>query len=280
MDRSGPGGWNRSTQVFDCRDAFDVILGKPWLKAVRAQNDYVTDRITIGIAGEREVIMNLLDIEPTPVLTNVMTDSEAIEMKQKKAQTDTVVPNSQLTTNGNTRVHNKTIEIPPEDQLMKEWTRIKQINTSETSQTEKRWSNLIGEQQQITLDQLPKLIHSEIRLKQLRNLMDTLQEMADSTRNLDNAMVNIIGEVTKDEFRIDRGVNTSARVIDMFAEPRIQEILEAIEIGPDLSDEQREQVRSLVHEYTDIFALTLSEVLYIDLYKHKLSIDPNQTFPT
>jgi hypothetical protein len=171
-------------------------------------------------------------------------------------------------------------EIPPEDQLMKEWTRIKQINTSETSQTEKRWSNLIGEQQQITLDQLPKLIHSEIRLKQLRNLMDTLQEMADSTRNLDNAMVNIIGEVTKDEFRIDRGVNTSARVIDMFAEPRIQEILEAIEIGPDLSDEQREQVRSLVHEYTDIFALTLSEVLYIDLYKHKLSIDPNQTFPT
>jgi hypothetical protein len=103
MDRSGPGGWNRSTQVFDCRDAFDVILGKPWLKAVRAQNDYVTDRITIGIAGEREVIMNLLDIEPTPVLTNVMTDSEAIELKQKKAQTDTVVPNSQLTTNGNTR---------------------------------------------------------------------------------------------------------------------------------------------------------------------------------
>jgi hypothetical protein len=66
--------------------------------------------------------------------------------------------------------------------------------------------------------------------------------MADSTRNLDNTMVNVIGEVTKDEFRIDRGVNTSARVIDTFAEPRIQEILEAIEIGADLSDEQREQV--------------------------------------
>jgi hypothetical protein len=90
-----------SFEVLDCRDAFDVILGKPWLKAVRAQHDYATYRITIGIAGEQEVITNLLDIEPTPVLTNIMTDLEEIELKQKKAQTDTVIPNPQLTTNGN-----------------------------------------------------------------------------------------------------------------------------------------------------------------------------------
>ena len=43
-------------EVFDCKGAFDVILGKPWLKAVRAQHDYVTDKITIGAEGKQEVI--------------------------------------------------------------------------------------------------------------------------------------------------------------------------------------------------------------------------------
>ena len=35
-------------EVFDCKGAFDVILGKPWLRKVRAIHDYVTDTITIG----------------------------------------------------------------------------------------------------------------------------------------------------------------------------------------------------------------------------------------
>lgn len=39
-------------EIFDCRGAFDVILGKPWLIAVRAQHDYTTDKITIGRDGE------------------------------------------------------------------------------------------------------------------------------------------------------------------------------------------------------------------------------------
>ena len=39
-------------------------------------------------------------------------------------------------------------------------------------------------------------------------------------------------------------------------------------------------MRSLIHEYADVFAISLSEVLYVDWYKHKLHIDPNQTFPT
>ena len=53
-----------------------------------------------------------------------------------------------------------------------------------------------------------------------------------------------------------------------------------MEIGPDLTNKQTEQVHLLVHEYADVFALSLSEVLYIDWYKHKLNIEPDQTFPT
>ncbi|KAF9462482.1 hypothetical protein BDZ94DRAFT_1146598, partial [Collybia nuda] len=59
-----------------------------------------------------------------------------------------------------------------------------------------------------------------------------------------------------------------------FAEEQVNEILAKIEIGPDLTDTQRETVRSLIREYADIFALSLSEVLFVDWYKHKLNIDP------
>lgn len=64
MVQVGGTGALSSFEVFDCKGAFDVILGKPWLRAVRAHHDYVTDEITIGNMGEQEVITNLLDVNP------------------------------------------------------------------------------------------------------------------------------------------------------------------------------------------------------------------------
>ena len=46
-----------------------------------------------------------------------------------------------------------------------------------------------------------------------------------------------------------------------------------------MTEDQREQVHSLIREYADVFALSLSEVLYVDWYKHKINIDPAQIFP-
>src|SRR5271168_5134200 len=133
-----------------------------------------------------------------------------------------------------------------------------------------------------------KPTHSETRIEQLRNHLDTLREMVKNTSKtgpeenveMQNVAVNAMGDVTKDEFKINRGTNTSARVQNAFDETRVEQILKAVEIGPDLTDEQREQVRSLVREYADVFALSLSEVLYVDWHKHKLNIDPKLTFPT
>ena len=132
---------------------------------------------------------------------------------------------------------------------------------------------------------MAKIIRSETRIKQLRNHMDILREMATSSDEVivdteETATVDAIGDVTTNEFKIDRGRNTSARVTNTFDETRVQEILKAVEIGPDLTEEQREQVSSLVREYADVFALSLSEVLYVDWYKHKINIDPEQVFPT
>jgi hypothetical protein len=70
--------------------------------------------------------------------------------------------------------------------------------------------------------------------------------------------------ITMDDFVIDRGENNSLRVTDPFAPTRINEILQKVKIGNDLTDPQRNRIHDLVSEYVDIFALSLSEVRVVD----------------
>ncbi|KDQ09399.1 hypothetical protein BOTBODRAFT_76812, partial [Botryobasidium botryosum FD-172 SS1] len=61
---------------------------------------------------------------------------------------------------------------------------------------------------------------------------------------------------------------------------RVEKILKQIDIGPDLTQEQRAEVMELVAEFADIFTTSLKEVLPIDFIKHKLTIDPTVKLPT
>ena len=44
--------------VFDCKGAFDVILGKPWLKEINIAHYYKTDTITINTGTNQTTIDN------------------------------------------------------------------------------------------------------------------------------------------------------------------------------------------------------------------------------
>src|SRR6266481_3961051 len=59
----------------------------------------------------------------------------------------------------------------------------------------------------------------------------------------------------------------------------MQEILDKILIGPNLSDKERTDVINLVKQYPDIFAHNLSEVFPVDFMTHKLKIDPSIVLP-
>jgi hypothetical protein len=50
------------------------------------------------------------------------------------------------------------------------------------------------------------------------------------------------------------------RATDLYKPERVKRVVEAVQIGPDLTDEQRTEVRAFVAEYADIFALAVSEV--------------------
>ena len=45
-----------------------------------------------------------------------------------------------------------------------------------------------------------------------------------------------------------------------------------VQIGSDISEEEERQVRNIITEFTDCFALSISEVNAIPGYKHKLEI--------
>ncbi|QRV79986.1 Retrovirus-related Pol polyprotein from transposon opus [Ceratobasidium sp. AG-Ba] len=74
-------------------------------------------------------------------------------------------------------------------------------------------------------------------------------------------------------------VPESPRMNDPFGEKRVAEILQRVQIGEDLTDEQRANVQGLLREYADVFALNLSEVLPVDFTEMKLDIPTDTTFP-
>ncbi|KAJ7766950.1 hypothetical protein B0H14DRAFT_3592230 [Mycena olivaceomarginata] len=111
--------------------------------------------------------------------------------------------------------------------------------------------------------QVQARLTSEVQIRRLQAKLDEMRTMAypgidtDSDQGMrpGDAAVNAMGDVSAEEFRIDRGTNTSARAVDPFSEQRVQEILSKIQIGADLMDDQRAKVVALIREYQSTSSL-------------------------
>ena len=95
----------------------------------------------------------------------------------------------------------------------------------------------------------------------------------------DSEEVQAIRDVFQEPFRINRGTNDSMRITNPHTPEWVAEILERIEIGKDLTEKQKEGVKELVSKYADIFALTMSEVTYVDWHRHHLKVNPEAKLP-
>ena len=60
---------------------------------------------------------------------------------------------------------------------------------------------------------------------------------------------------------------------------RVKEIQRLVTIGDDLNAEQTKEVRKLIGDFADIFALSVSEVKMVDNAVHHLDLPPDATFP-
>lgn len=118
-----------SFEIFDCGNDFDVILGKPWLKAVKAIHDYSTDKITISHNGKSDIIPNTA-IDPT-------TDNAQISSEHMNG-TPVEAPMTTQPTEDTTK------ESDPMEQLDREWTRIHQLRASKSPWKETRWARYLN----------------------------------------------------------------------------------------------------------------------------------------
>lgn len=82
------------------------------------------------------------------------------------------------------------------------------------------------------------------------------------------------------EINMEKPENKSlfTRQTDPFKPERVEEILGLITIGTDLTDKERNEVRDLIREFADIFALSVHEVLPVNDAIHRLNISPDATF--
>ena len=77
---------------------------------------------------------------------------------------------------------------------------------------------------------------------------------------------------------LDRLIFT--RATDAFKPERVQKILELITIGDDLTESEHEAVKTLIVEFADCFALSVSEVKAVKNGEHRLDIKPGTKFST
>ncbi|EIW61863.1 uncharacterized protein TRAVEDRAFT_93877, partial [Trametes versicolor FP-101664 SS1] len=68
------------------------------------------------------------------------------------------------------------------------------------------------------------------------------------------------------------------RTTEPFKKERVQAIVDAVQIGDDLSAEERARVQQLIREYADCFALSIKEVTPIPGAVHTLNVPPDATF--
>ncbi|KAG2738036.1 hypothetical protein P692DRAFT_20645017, partial [Suillus brevipes Sb2] len=63
-----------------------------------------------------------------------------------------------------------------------------------------------------------------------------------------------------------------------FYQPRVDAIVEAVRFGSHLNQEQSLQVRELVKEFADVFALSIREVKPVNFIKFRLQIPQDAVF--
>ena len=82
------------------------------------------------------------------------------------------------------------------------------------------------------------------------------------------------------EIEVDGDTSIFTWMTDPMKKERVDEILRSIEIGDDLTNDERHRVRNMVAEFTDVFALSVKEVKHIPGAYHRLDVPDDASFNT
>jgi transposase InsO family protein len=305
-------------EIFDSNGAFEIILGKPWLEDVQAVHRYATDEITITAHGktttinnkptqdrwkERKELQKNIHDEQVRIATLQGKGYEesrfakylGIDMDTQDTEEETNTPVVDANTADNR--HQAAIDylFRRPGRYTKKAERRKARNEETRTKEEIKWPDAATHQiHPAPMEPTTKNEPDKDRLKRWREKRKSLTRIHEATRIYQKLEAQATAQAIEHAESIalthetdaqttspprETANEASPRAKDPANPKRIQEILDKITIGPDLSNEQRDRITKLISEYPDIFALNLSEVFPLDFIQHKLNIDPNITFP-
>ncbi|OJT14782.1 Retrovirus-related Pol polyprotein from transposon 297, partial [Trametes pubescens] len=265
-----------SFEIFPSKGAWSFLIGKPMLEALRAQHDYEKDTIQVRGGQCSAVVRNQrgntwgdralkakglvctvdakMCLATIPLSTSLCEVPESIDNELKTPETDEP-----------TRPHKKykvmVEDVPEEDDQEAQ-------ATAETKPCKKY---------KVTVDDVPD--QDDEQAKANSNQQNDGWYIGPDTTVLDTALsglyefpVNTVHDAT------DSANNIYTRTTDPFKSERVQAIVDAVQIGDDISTAERERVQQLIRKYADCFALSIKEVTPIPGAVHTLNVPPDTTF--
>ncbi|KAG9045944.1 hypothetical protein FS837_005380 [Tulasnella sp. UAMH 9824] len=238
-------------EVFDSGGAFGVLLGKPFLAAIGALQDFRADLLRLGQNGER-VIRNLHgQVGGETSVEWVGTVGEEDEQDREVRKLEAIIQETE-----------STAREEKGEQIVEGRGGAEGIEVSE-----------IGAEGPEAPDSM------DTELKEIRREWRTpwQSRMTKAWRAMEQRMDEFPGEDAIQAIYSEPqlGPNT-----DRFAKERVRVVLAQVSIGADLAQDERKQVENLVAEFADIFAPSLSEVRPVVFIEHKLTIKEGATLPT
>ena len=159
-----------------------------------------------------------------------------------------------------------TIHNEPNKKRTKDWRKRKDLKGSEDTLPSREVQTSLHDKSEQSID----IAHIETADPNTVNNThaDELQDSSTTT----------VTEIDVDTLKCDNNLYT--RFTEPRKKERVDEILRQVQIGPDLTEEERTRVLEFIKEWADVFALSVSEVKQVDNAVHHLDIPPETKFST
>ncbi|QRV95675.1 Retrovirus-related Pol polyprotein from transposon opus [Ceratobasidium sp. AG-Ba] len=294
--------WPIRFEVIDSRGAFELLLGKDWLRTASASQLFSSDSLSLCTPAGHVTVKNenpeaakdqnepKREVEPSPVaareeLTLEATVAEPSQMDGEQARDheddsgERVPRRSQrLRQRGSSRDVHWLDEGPLLEVATASLT--EHEDSKPGSDPAQLWATARVEAEE---ERLRGVMVVDV-FEEKGNKPDALTEALDRAergraRRLGPVEIMPLTGADLKPLGPPPPIPESERLSNPFNPERVAEILSKIRIGSDLTPEQKKRAEELVGEFADVFAQNLSEVLPVSFTQMKLDIPEGATFP-
>lgn len=305
-----------SFEVFDSGGAFEVLLGKPWLTETKAVQSFEDDCLRLpGIEKPLRNGFPLLEPEAEMAPTgseevkvervNDDEDDQAVEEEEEEPREVGDEQEVEVMEPGVESADERTeVGEGEEDQWVpapRRSTRLEAKRAKRSGQGLVKRSNVfwIGETSVARLEEMVGMSRDREDRVEIQGVPEPEKRLEEAVGRAERALERrskaerkaariLAKEQARAELRdmlqiqADHSahlpITPSPRRQNPFEPGRVASILGKVEIGKQLSPEERAQVKALVSEFADIFALDLTEVLPVKTHSHRLDIQAGARF--